>query len=118
MKYEKMTKDELIEKLEEQSHLAAAVEAKDKEIEIQRKNLQAMKASVDKMEDESAELKELKKAIKVLEANNQKVVAIAQEKVKSVGLYRTAFLSLLKSMQGTIDNTIELEALLSEKISK
>ena len=118
MKYKDMTKQELIEKLKEQEHLAAAVDAKDEEIARHLKNLQAMKESVDKMEDESAELKQLKSAIKVLEANNKKVMAIAQEKVKSVELYKTIFVSLLKSIQGTLDNTIELEALLSEKISK
>lgn len=113
-----MTKTELIEKLKEQEHLASAVDAKDEEIARYRKNLQAMKESVDKMEDESAELKQLRNAIKVLEENNKKVIAIAQEKVKAVEIYKTAFVSLLKSMQGTLDNTIELEALLSEKISK
>jgi len=118
MKYKDMTKAELIEKLKEQEHLASAVDAKDEEIARYRKNLQAMKAQVDKREDESAELEQLKNAIKILEDNNKKVMTIAQEKVKSVSLYKTAFLSLLKSMQGTLDNTIELEALLSEKISK
>ena len=58
----------------------------------------------------------LKEHITRLEESNKKLVAIAKEKVNSASLYVNAFQGLMKSIQGTLDNTIELEALLSKNI--
>lgn len=120
MNYKNMTKDDLIKKLEEQRHLAQAVEAKDKEITKHIEEKIKMKEEVDALikanTDAEKELPLLKEHITRLEESNKKLVAIAKEKVNSASLYVNAFQGLMKSIQGTLDNTIELEALLSKNI--
>jgi len=120
MNYKNMTKDDLIKKLESQQHLAQAIEAKDKEIAGHIKDKLKMKEEVDALikanKDSEKEMPLLKEHITRLEESNKKLVVIAKEKVNSAALYVNAFQGLMKSIQGTLDNTIELEALLSKNI--
>ena len=120
MNYKNMTKDDLIKKLESQQHLAQAIEAKDKEILKHIEEKLKMKEEIDTLiNSNQGALKEmplLKEHIKRLEESNKKLATIAKEKVNSAALYVNAFQGLMKSIQGTLDNTIELEALLSKNI--
>lgn len=120
MNYKNMTKDDLIKKLESQRHIAQAIEAKDLEIAQHKQEKLKMKNEIDALiesnDGAAQELPLLKEHIKRLEEANKKLVSIAKEKVDSASLYVNAFQGLMKSIQGTLDNTIELEALLSKNI--
>lgn len=120
MNYKNMTKDDLIKKLESQQHLAHAIEAKDKEIAGHIKDKLKMKEEIDALVNSNqSALKEmplLKEHIEKVEDQNNKLRVLAREKVNSAALYVNAFQGLMKSIQGTLDNTIELEALLSKNI--
>lgn len=92
MDYKEMKKEELVQKLEEQKHLAQAVEAKDVEI-----------ANLIKAQ---AELKEKTiPSIKKLEEENKRLIAFANQ-------YINVFKNTLKALQGTLDNAIELQDIL------
>ena len=136
----KNTKEELIKMLDEQKHLAQAVDAKDSEIvklkkefdEFKRKSetkraedIKAIKDSEEKVklslqhkvEDLSQRLEsygdveQLKKGYDILLQENKKLVS-------SLNSYIQAFRNHMKAVQATLDNTIELEALLFEKLQQ
>jgi hypothetical protein len=114
-------------KLKDQEHLAKAIEAKDKEI-IELKNSKAETISKTKAEndrirttleyenqdlrDKLEKMPDIEKMIdymKKLESDNTFVVSLLKQ-------YMNAFKSYLKSQQGILDNTIELEALITEQL--
>jgi hypothetical protein len=123
MDYEKLTKAELIEKLNEQKHLAKAVEAKDKEIAnlIKEKN--------NKDENLLQEIENLNKKNK--ELNHRLVGSMTKEKVdeyiKSVqeenkairevaNYYIKIHTDFLKQTQQNLEMAIFTEDLVSQKI--
>lgn len=123
MDYTNLKKDELLavvfsleNKIEEQKHLASAVDAKDAEIARLSKQIAENKAEtvkeVNELKNKIAELKgELhthvnnKDAIKKLEEENKRLVAFGNQ-------YISVFRNTLKSLQGTLDNAIELNDIL------
>lgn len=125
----KMTKDELIEKVQEQTHLAAAVDAKDREIiDIKSKHQSAitakdtmittkdkeiigLKAKVAELESKQRANEELVKGAKFLEEENKKVV-------NHLNMYIETFRNTLKAQQGVLDNAIQLEAFISESLRR
>lgn len=124
-----MTKDELMEKIQEQSHLAAAVDAKDREIiDIKSKHQSAitakdtiittkdkeiigLKAKVAELESKQRSNEELVKGAKFLEEENKKVV-------NHLNMYIETFRNTLKAQQGVLDNAIQLEAFISESLRR
>lgn len=152
MELEKLSKAELIEKVqslmqlvEQQRHLADAVNAKDKEIidltkaksllEKDLIELKSLRQSVVQagatLESRTQELNKLradyeayKKTVPSLDVleNLKKDVKILEERNKSLieflNPYVANFRSVLKGIQGTLEVGIEYEALLSEKINK
>lgn len=131
-----MTKAELeielkkaLDKIEEQKHLAEAVEAKDKEIvqlrEVQEKQIEQIRAM---KEREIAELKEQlqkerEKQVQMLNAENLKK---ENEFLKNTLTRRDKELNkliilhgnLLKALQGNLDNAIELNEYFINEVSK
>ena len=131
--------------MENQKHLAAAVDAKDKEISehikakqkteqelIELKNLRLSisqaNATVEfknqeliKLKNEFEVYKKSVPSVEVLE-NLKKEVKLLEEKNKSLidflNPYVSNVRSLFKGIQGTLELGIEIEALLSEKINK
>lgn len=107
MDYDKMTKAELIEKLNEQKHLASAVEAKDNEMAAIKTQLQELKTKYqgavtkDQIEDYTKKLEE--------ERNQAFEIA---------NLYIKAHRDLLKQTQQNLEMVIFTEELLSQKIKK
>ena len=123
MDYEKLTKAELIEKLNEKKHLAEAVNAKDKEIA----NLK--KEKNDKDENLLQEIEKLNNKNK--ELNHQLVGSMTKEKVeeyvKSVqeenktirevaNYYIKIHTDFLKQTQQNLEMAIFTEDLVSQKI--
>jgi FtsZ-binding cell division protein ZapB len=116
MEYKALKKDELVSKLEEQGHLAQAVEAKDVEIEELKKEHRTFKnnvaedqkkerAKIAELEEKIAKFPNISKfedAIKKLEEENKKLVAFANQHIN-------VFKNTLKALQGTLDNAIELQ---------
>jgi Rad3-related DNA helicase len=152
MEFEKMTKAELVLKaqelgkiVEDQKHLGAAVDAKDKQI-IELLKVNAL------LEKELQESKQHKTTINVLnnslESKNQELlkvkldfetfkksvpnvelveslknnVKILEERNKALVDFMNPYISnvrsLLKGLQGTLEMGIETEAILSEKLNK
>lgn len=125
---------ELKRQLQEHKHLASAVEAKDLE-------LVKLKSEVDKYKQKSAEdvsntkksfdekiinkdleidslKKELEK-IPALEKLQEAIEGLSKENkilVKVANGHLNAFRNLMKSIQGTLDNAIELEAVITESL--
>lgn len=126
-----MKKEELIKIVEEQKHLAQAVEAKDREIaELRKYKDEALKLkhaseAVIAKDKEIIELNKLNQELKTkagayagletrvkqLEEENKLLVAF-------VNPYINTFRSTLKGIQGALELGIELEALLAEKLAK
>jgi seryl-tRNA synthetase len=127
MDYTGLKKEELIAKLEEQRHLAKAVDAKDAEIAkiIKDRDAEVVKlkedyqtlknnlakdmlkekekiAELEKKIAEFPDIKALEEAIKTLEKENKKLVGFANQHIN-------IFKNTLKALQGTLDNAIELE---------
>jgi hypothetical protein len=172
MQLEKLTKQELIDKLKEQEHLAAAVEFKDleiikitKELDAAKKELQqnilklkdqvhlasaveTKDVEIQKLKEETEkftpklaeEISKLKKSFeekiinKDLEIQSLKeivskmpdieklkdlVETLSRENkilVKVSNAHLGAFRNLMKSIQGTLDNAIELEAVITDSL--
>jgi alpha-glucuronidase len=123
MDYEKLTKAELIEKLNEQKHLAEAVNAKDKEIA----NLK--KEKHDKDENLLQEIEKLNNKNK--ELNHQLVGSMTKEKVEEyvkmvqeenknirevANYYIKIHTDFLKQTQQNLEMAIFTEDLVSQKI--
>jgi FMN phosphatase YigB (HAD superfamily) len=125
MNYKEMKKEELVAKLEEQRHLAQAVEAKDVELGIAEKRFQEMKnsfakeldvqkAKVKELQDEIRafpDVENLKESIKTLEEQNKKIVAFGNQHIN-------IFKNTLKALQGTLDNAIELEDIVVNSVKE
>lgn len=132
MNLKNKTKQELIEIVESQIHLAKAIEAKDLEITklnerinaIKKENgvvlseklseikkdkeeqLTTLELEISSLKNKLKELEafdELKKAYRELYENNEKLRVMTQDIIK-------AFQNHLKSEQASLDNTIELQA--------
>jgi len=126
---------ELQAKLAEQQHLAAAIEAKDKEIfthvqalkRIRQENESLVEQvkkgyaiTISTLEKEKQELQsqvdQLSKAPKDLEKTEKDVKILVDENkrlVNTINQYITVFRNTLKGLQGNLDNAIELEALIN-----
>lgn len=125
MEYEKMTKIELIAKLEQQRHLASAVEAKDAEIsklksqlEINQKDLiaqaktlneraitEANRVTVVLTEKHNAELKVLGDSLAAAQLKYDALDALRLEQVSKLSF---AHGDLLKSLQSITDSHLKL----------
>jgi len=125
MEYKEMKKNELLAKVEEQRHLASAVEAKDAEIAVLSKQYAEFKEKTNK---EKAELvskiselqgklnavpsiQKYEDVIKKLEEENKRIIAFANQ-------YINVFKNTLKALQGNLDNAIELQDILVNNVKE
>ena len=122
MKYEKMTKEELIKKLEEQKHLAKAVNAKDKEIaDIRVKAKNMIKEAVERENMAKEKVNELLNKYsgsvtkEVLQKTIEKIEAERDKAVKVASRYIQAYRDYLKLTQHTLNMAISNEELISPK---
>ena len=122
METKEMNKSELLSKLQEQQHLAQAIEAKDKEIALLQKESKLkieeltiqngkLNAKVVELETKIKPHEELLELVKKLEDENKKVVA-------HLNMYIEAFRNMLKGSQGMLDNAIQLEAFINESLRR
>jgi hypothetical protein len=122
METKEMNKSELLSKLQEQQHLAQAIEAKDKEIALLQKESKLkieeltiqngkLNAKVVELETKIKLHEELLELVKKLEDENKKVVA-------HLNMYIEAFRNTLKGSQGMLDNAIQLEAFINESLRR
>lgn len=105
MDYEKLTKAELLEKLNEQKHLAQAVEAKDNEIATIKKQLEEIKTKYQGAVTKT----EIEDYTKKVEEERKQAFEIAN-------LYIKAHRDFLKQTQQNLEMVIFTEELLSQKI--
>lgn len=107
MDYNTLTKAELIKLLEEQKHLAQAVEAKDKEIVEANARVDAI------LEEYQGSMKQgqVDKMMKELIEQRDYALEIAN-------LYMTAHTDLLKQAQQNLEMAVFTEGLISQKIKK
>lgn len=125
MEYDKMTKAELIEKLEEQQHLAQAVEAKDKEIsELKKDKKGHIKDYETRISHLAKELKEKENALLksvTPEKHKEEIEKVWNEaqitidKANLVLQNHTQVLALFNSAMAVINQN---DKFLSEKINK
>lgn len=128
MDLQKLKKEQLIDVIEKQSHLAEAVEAKDLEIEKLKRDIKEIKekekvANKELMngiiEDKEKEVSKLKSKINELEETLRKMPRLEdiQKLVMKDGiinLYKNAYVNLLKTLQGTLDAHIDLETFVQQ----
>jgi hypothetical protein len=126
--YSKMTKQELIDKLNEQKHLAQAINIKDKEIATLKTELKQLKQEVatkvplndhkDIIKEYEKKLNEFKGAVK--KEDIEKYIKQAEEdRQKAYNLanrYVTAYRDLLKVFKINLDIAISTDELLSDKL--
>ena len=106
MDYTKLTKSELIEKLEEQQHLASAVEAKDIEIsELKKKHEELVTKYQGSLTKEQ------------IEKVTERLVAERNEAAQRANLYIKIHHDLLKQIQHTTEMALFSEQLVSEKFN-
>lgn len=114
-----MTKQELTQKINEQTHLAAAVEAKDAEIVKNKEEIIKLKEECFKLNNQLTErnLKiqalEKEKAGRSSMEEREKIIKNLAQMLQS---YQNSYRAFLKSTQGSLENAVELEALLSEQL--
>ena len=115
-----MTKAELeieyqkaLDKIEEQKHLAEAVEAKDKEIAALREGLQLERARG--VQNDS---KAIENAVKHYEQENKQLREEINRRVRELNRIIALHGNLLKSLQGTLDNAIELNEYFVNEVNK
>jgi hypothetical protein len=131
--YSKMTKSELINKLNEQHFLAQAVEAKDNEITSLRKSLKEniaehsseikaihlhheseikeLKMKLDNQLSDQSGMVELKKQNDFLVKENKRISML-------LSFYISSYRNLMKGLQGMLDGSIDHESLLSEQLQR
>lgn len=118
MKYEKMTKEELIKKLEEQKHLASAVEAKDNEMsQLKNKKDEEIK----KLKENLLSLrKELAGKIPKQQADEMVNNALkdAEKTVQIANEFLAANQSSLQLMNAALKVINHNDKLLNEKLDK
>jgi len=116
MDYTKLKKEELIVILEEQRHLAEAVNAKDAEISklsamvselkfkgIEEKNI--LNGKISELENKLRNIPNvstMEESAKKLDAEYKKLLAFSNQHIN-------VFKNTLKALQGTLDNAIELQ---------
>jgi hypothetical protein len=118
MDYDKLTKAELIDKLNEQKHLAQAVNAKDKEIVELKKRYET------RLEQVTDEVNQLKKdyqgALKKEEID--KIIKTAEDQRKESShlaqFYVKMYHDFLKQTQQNLEMALFTEQLVSEKFKK
>ena len=117
-----MTKEELIKKLEEQKHLAKAVNAKDKEIaDIRVKAKNMIKEAVDRENMAKEKVNELMTKYsesvtkEVLQKTIEKIEAERDKAIKVANRYIQAYRDYLKLTQHTLNMAISNEELISPK---
>lgn len=137
---ESKTKKELIEILESKSHLSEAVDAKDTIInDLKKRNEELVSKSVSdraeitsriksenekirtSLEHQVADLKEALVKYQGLNGIEDKLTAALKENEKYarfINIYVSTFQNYLKSIQGQLENTIELQAILVESLKK
>lgn len=132
-----MTKDELLlenaqlrAKVEDTSHLAEAVEAKDAEIsrikkehkdileKIEKERTAALAEAIAKTKENKE--KEMLNRPVAPDPKDQETIKALQNQVRSLGIfinrYKDVFKSFLKATQGSLENVIELESILFNSI--
>lgn len=131
--YSKMTKNELINKLNEQHFLAQAVEAKDNEITSLHKSLKEhiaehsseikaihlrheqeikeLKMKLDNQSNDQSNTAELKRQNDFFVKENKRVSML-------LSFYISSYRNLMKGLQGMLDGSIEHESLLSEQLQR
>jgi hypothetical protein len=115
MDYTKLTKSELIEKLEEQKHLASAVQAKDKEMsDLKKLHEEQMKRL---KEDKSELVTKYKGSLTKEQVDNitKKLIEERNDAFAKANLYIKIHHDLLKQMQHTAEMALFSEQLVSEK---
>lgn len=119
MDYNKLTKTELIEKLEEQKHLASAVEAKDKEIveikELKEKEIVRINNELQKVRKELNEQGEMVPKQKVDEMVNN-ALADAEKTVQLANEFLAANKNALTLMNAALTVINQNDKLLNEKL--
>ena len=126
MEYDKMTKAELIEKLENLSHIKTTVHAKDVKIAELKKEHKEKLSDLEKQHEE--EIKKLKREKSELvtkyqgsltkeqiEKVTQQLIAERNEAVSRANLYIKIHHDLLKQIQHTTEMALFSEQLVSEK---
>ena len=118
MDYKKLNKSELIEKLEEQKHLAKAVETKDKEIIILKKEVESLKETIksetvpkEKYDAVNEALRNSvpKEKLEAMEADLKHVASVAVS-------YRNSFDDLIRLFKSGLDMAITTSELLGERV--
>jgi len=107
MDYTKLTKSELIEKLEEQKHLAQAVDAKDREINQIRLKFEEFRT----LHQGALKQDEVKALTKQLEDEKKKAIDVAN-------LYIKMHHDYLKQTQQNLEMALFTEQVVSDKIKK
>ena len=114
---------EALEKIEEQKYLASAVDAKDRELAQMMKSHQEELELINKRHQE-----ELKRAESKIESNKKDISDSYERRinfletengrrVKELDQLLRVHGALLKSLQGTIDNSIELNEFIFNRIT-
>jgi septal ring factor EnvC (AmiA/AmiB activator) len=110
---------ELEAKLNEQKHLADAVNAKDEEISKIKEEIIKLKEEYSKINNQLTE-----KNLKIQALEKEKAARSSMEEkentvkklIHALQGYQNAYRSFLKNVQGGLENAVELEALLSEQL--
>ena len=126
------TKDELIEEVERlkktisnQSHLAEAVEAKDKEIARIQKAHQIEISNINNahalaISELNENLARITKQVGIPNPSDAEKIKTLTNQVNGLGAfinrYKDVFKSFLKATQGSLENVIELEAIMFNSI--
>ena len=114
MDYNTLTKAELVKLLEEQKHLAKAVEAKDTELILAQEKIDEANARVDEILKQytgSMTKEQIDKYTKELTEQRDYALEIAN-------LYITVHTDLLKQTQQNLEMAVFTEGLISQKIKK
>ena len=125
------TKAELIEIIKTQKHLTQAVDIKDNNISDLKNRLGLLQKEYDQCkhdyEKKSRNSKESKDALEILIKQLQEKLKISEENNKIltennktiytyIGKYRDSYRSLMQSVQGTIELSIDAEKYMTEKL--
>jgi len=120
-----LTKAELIEKLEEQKHLASAVEAKDIEMsklkENHRQLVDSFKEEIKNMKEEIKGLKHNAKGLVHLSEVQEKIDKVKgenQKLVETTNLYIRMYHNYLKQTQHNLEMALFTEQVISDKFKK
>jgi hypothetical protein len=103
---------ELEAKLNEQKHLADAVNAKDEEIsKIKEENLK----NVNQLTEKNLKIQALEKE-KAARGSMEEKENMVKKLIHVLQGYQNGYRAFLKNVQGGLENAVELEALLSEQL--